>query len=72
VGQVVKRLAKMKIHLLFSDTNWLVRKNFIEPFESGVTLFACRTFSEQFGHSFVIVRALTLLLGTDRLFARFS
>jgi hypothetical protein len=49
-GETIKRLAKMKIHLLFSDTNWLVRKNFMECFESGVTLFACRTFSGQFGH----------------------
>jgi hypothetical protein len=52
-GETAKRLAKMKIHLLFGDTNWLVRKNFMERFESGVTLFAAELSLSNFWHFFL-------------------
>jgi hypothetical protein len=52
-GETAKRLANMKIHLLFGDTNWLVRKNFMERLESRGTLFAAELFLSNFRHFFL-------------------
>jgi hypothetical protein len=53
-GETVEHLSKMKIHLLFGHTNWLVRKNFMARFESGVTLFAAELFLSNFWHFLLV------------------